>query len=84
MTHELKILPCYYQAVLSGNKTFEVRENADRGFQACDIVLLQEYDDNQGVYTGREMGFSIGYVLPIDYNRVVFSLIKPAYEKVEE
>ena len=86
MEHELKILPQYYCRVADGSKTFEVRKN-DRGFQPGDIVTLREWDgklvshpvhpmdsDHDG-YTGKRLKFKIGYVLPIDAERVVFSLL---------
>lgn len=94
MIHQLKIWPCYYQAVESGDKTFEVRNN-DRAFQKGDTVELLEFDPDkttfhdsgtpqgihdyttQGAYTGSRLTFKIGYVLPIDSERVVFSLLKP-------
>lgn len=91
MNHELKIWPQFYQAVVDGKKTFEVREN-DRGFQAGDTVSLMEFDpkivEKQDGHTGHfykevmgyiyseKLHFTIGYVLPIDDKRVVFSLIK--------
>ena len=37
MTHEIKILEDFAQAILNGDKTFEVREN-DRGYQKGDRV----------------------------------------------
>ena len=46
MTHELKILPQYFEHVLSGNKTFEHRLN-DRGFQTGDNVVLKEYSKEE-------------------------------------
>lgn len=39
VTHELKTLPAYFDAVERGEKTFEVRRD-DRGFQKGDIVRL--------------------------------------------
>lgn len=88
MTHELKIWPQFYQAVSNGTKTFEIRKN-DRGFQKGDTVKLREYDP-EGPYPALSMGytespilrFTIGYVLPIDDERVVFSLLP--WEGVEE
>lgn len=38
MTHELKILQCYADAKVAGDKLFEIRNNADRGFQKGDLV----------------------------------------------
>lgn len=85
MKHELKIWPQYYCRVADGTKTFEVREN-DRGFQPGDEVMLREWDptireeyegDAPRGYTGNNLWFCIGYVLPIDDKRVVFSLLPP-------
>lgn len=50
MTHDLKILPKYFEDVLSGIKTFELREN-DRNFKTEDMLRLREFSD--GEYTGR-------------------------------
>ena len=52
MVHELKILPIYYEAVIGGLKTFEVRKN-DRGYQTNDFLALNEWDGEE--YTGRSM-----------------------------
>lgn len=40
MLHQLKIGEDFAEAVLSGEKTFEVREN-DRGFQKGDIITFE-------------------------------------------
>lgn len=88
MTHELKIWPQYFEAVKDGRKTYEIRKN-DRGFQFGDYVTLAEWDPNERLtpgpqnfisdgakgFTGRKLGFRIGYILPIDAERVVFSLL---------
>ena len=58
MTHHLKILPCYFREVASGNKTFELRKN-DRDFKAGDSLILQEYN---GQYTGHEITCNVPYV----------------------
>ena len=86
MIHELKIWPQYYQAVADGSKTFEVRKN-DRGFQKGDEVVLKEWDPTEmhygtfGYTDSPNLEFKIGYVLPIDAERVVFSLIKKEYNE---
>jgi len=90
MHHRLKIWPQFFTPVNEGLKTFEVREN-DRGFQMGDTVTLSEWNPETEVihdemgsynqtkgYTGNEIKFRIGYVLPIDDKRVVFSLLKYA------
>lgn len=74
-THELKILPEYFNAVIDGSKTFELRNN-DRDFQKGDTLILKEYETlfitvgqygeelkRKGGYTGRTIEKQITYVL---------------------
>lgn len=61
-THKIKIAPSYFAEVLTGRKTFEVRQN-DRNYKNGDIVILQEYDTNRHTYTGREITKQITYIL---------------------
>lgn len=61
MLHQLKILPQYFEAVLSGNKTFEIRKN-DRNFQVGDQIELNEYTAENG-YTGKSTKCDISYVM---------------------
>ena len=42
MTHHLKTLPEYFQAVIDGRKPMEIRYN-DRGFKPGDSVILEEF-----------------------------------------
>jgi hypothetical protein len=67
MRHVLKILPVYYEQVIEGNKTFEVRKN-DRNFQLGDVVELREWaisedDHSDGNFTGRSVTVEITYIL---------------------
>lgn len=59
MVHELKILPGYFDAVKSGAKRFELREN-DRNYKVGDAVIMREWN---GDYTGNEITATITYVL---------------------
>ena len=61
MTHELKILPEYFEAVLSRNKSFEIRRD-DRDFKVGDTLLLKEYDSIFKVFTGRTAKRKITYI----------------------
>lgn len=60
MIHDLKILPEYFEAVLKGVKTFELRKN-DRNFKTEDMLKLREYSN--GEYTGREVLKRVTYIL---------------------
>ena len=40
--HELKVIPPYLDALVSGSKTFEVRKN-DRAYQRGDVLRLREW-----------------------------------------
>jgi hypothetical protein len=72
-THELKTWPVYFERLLSGEKTFEIRKD-DRGFQAGDELVLQEFDPElcQHMvttcgpecpgYSGRGLVFRVGFV----------------------
>ena len=58
--HELKILPEYFEAIVKGEKNFEVRFN-DRNFAKGDILLLREHDGK--CYTGRQITTEVTYLL---------------------
>lgn len=59
MIHELKIKPEYFAAVASGDKTFEIRNNADRNFQVGDTLLLWEWN---GGFTGLTAERTVSYI----------------------
>jgi len=72
MTHRLKILPAFFDAIERGEKKFEIRDNTDRGFQRGDTIELLEYDPRKGLterehYTGNGLLAQITYVS--DYNQ---------------
>jgi len=79
MTHHLKTWPQFYQRIVDGTKTFEVRLN-DQGFQCGDDVILEEYDPTVAIEShrrsGRVISFKIGYVFQLNSKWVVFSLVK--------
>jgi hypothetical protein len=64
MFHELKTWPEYFEAMVTGKKTFEVRKNdRDRGFEVDDNLHLREFDPETETYTGREIIAVISYIL---------------------
>ena len=89
MKHELKIWPQYYDRVLSGEKTFEYRNN-DRGFQKGDKVCLKCFDPEKQEYITDEKDqrsawifAEVGYVLPLQKGQFcVFSLLNVTTEGI--
>jgi len=57
MIHELKTWPEYFEEILTGKKTFEVRKN-DRDYKVGDTLILKEFKligiDDKLNYTGRQ------------------------------
>jgi len=41
--HDLKIYPEYWEDIVTGKKTFEVRKN-DRDYQVGDLLLFRKFD----------------------------------------
>ena len=61
MIHQLKCKSKYFEDVVSGKKTFEVREN-DRDFHLGDYLALNELAAN-GIETGTSALFRVVYML---------------------
>jgi hypothetical protein len=62
MHHDLKIEKAFYIAAVSGDKTFEIRNNRDRGFQKGDTITLKEIG-HLGMETKRTASGLITYVI---------------------
>lgn len=60
--HELKTWPEFFQAILSGQKTFELRRD-DRGFKVGDELWLREWNPTTQEYSGRSTVCRITYML---------------------
>ncbi len=60
--HELKTWLEYFELISTGQKTFEVRRN-DRDFQVGDLLILREWNQYQGIYTGRYVIKVITYIM---------------------
>ena len=58
--HKVKCWPEYFDAVKSGDKTFELRKN-DRNYRAGDVLCLQAWDPDTGLYVGAEYEVLITY-----------------------
>jgi len=76
--HKLKLKQPFFDAVVNGSKTFEVRVN-DRNFMQGDIVIMQEVDENAEFTTPeRFINADIGFVLSghgLQEGHVAFSLL---------
>lgn len=70
--HVLKTVNHYWDAVKSGEKTFEVRLN-DRAFQAGDVLVLRRVDgqgrpdalpeDNSSMFANSDLTYRVTYLL---------------------
>lgn len=60
--HELKTWPDFFQAIVDGKKTAELRFD-DRGFQVYHLLWLREWDQVEERYTGREASAIITHIL---------------------
>lgn len=60
MIHELKLYLDFFEEVISGEKSFEIRKN-DRQFRVGDMLALNEYDGNR--YTGRSCLVYVDYIM---------------------
>jgi hypothetical protein len=62
MLHALKTETGYFDLILDGTKTFEVRRH-DRPFKPEDDICLQEWNPETKTYTGNEWHGKITYML---------------------
>lgn len=62
--HKLKTWPLFFQDILYGVKTFELRKD-NRDFKTGDILFLMEFDPSkdEGSFTGRYLSRLIVYKL---------------------
>ena len=60
--HELKSWPEYFEPVLTGKKTFELRKD-DRHYKVGDILKLREWEPNTAKYSGREIRKRVVYFM---------------------
>jgi uncharacterized protein DUF3850 len=64
-THELKSWPEFFQAILEGRKTHDLRRADDRTFCVNDLMQLREFDPKTERYTGREVMVEITYITSV-------------------
>lgn len=61
-THELKSHPVFFEPILEGRKTFDLRYAEDRNFREGDCLWLREWDPETQDYTGREHTVLVTYI----------------------
>ncbi|TYO65567.1 DUF3850 domain-containing protein [Bradyrhizobium hipponense] len=65
----------FFQAIKAGQKLHDVRE--DEGYQIGDVIVLQEYDNINGRYTGEEQEVEVSYIanrtVPCAFSSAVLS-----------
>jgi hypothetical protein len=61
MLHEKKVWPQYFQKILDGDKTFELRL-ADWDCHESDTLILKEWNPETKDYTGRKLEKTVTYV----------------------
>lgn len=77
--HELKCWKEYYQAIVEGTKSFEIRQN-DRNFQIGDVLWLREWSNETNMYTGRNCRRRVTYIASfLQQSGVVVMAIVPHY-----
>ena len=59
---ELKSWPNFFNKIITGQKTHELRRSDDREFLIGDQLLLKEFDPKNQTYTGREAVVEITYI----------------------
>jgi len=65
--HVLKIELSFFEPILDGRKTFELRKN-DRDYKVNDTLVLCEYSITKNHFTGRSVKATVTYVLPGGFN----------------
>jgi hypothetical protein len=60
--HDLKIWPEFFDQLMSGQKTFELR-NDDRGYAVGDVLRLREWILEGHFYSGREARRQVTHLL---------------------
>ncbi|WP_440710673.1 DUF3850 domain-containing protein [Herbiconiux sp. YIM B11900] len=64
--HELKSWPEFFQALVAGVRSHELRQN-DRNFVVGDLLQLREYDPVTSRYTGAECVFEVRSITSAEF-----------------
>ena len=61
-THTVKSWSYLFQAAKAGLKTHDVRDMTDRDYKVDDHMIMQEFDNTTGEYTGDSIEVEITYI----------------------
>jgi len=61
-THTVKSWSYLFQAIKLGMKKHDIRDTRDRNYNIGDTIILREFDQTKGMYTGDELTCSITYI----------------------
>ncbi|WP_425962671.1 DUF3850 domain-containing protein [Rhizobium nepotum] len=62
-THTLKSWPQFFNPILAGTRTSDMRLKTDRDFAIGDHMVLEEFDPFGGGYTGRKATVEITHII---------------------
>lgn len=60
--HKVKSWTYLFKAAVAGVKTHDIRDLTERDYKVGDTLILQEFDQTIGKYTGNEQAFEITYI----------------------
>lgn len=66
-----KVWPKYFEKIIQGKKTFELRLN-DFEVKEDDMLVLEEYNPESKKYTGRKIEKRVGYVIKFKADELPF------------
>ena len=66
IVHYLKCWPQFFDPILEGKKNHDLRRSDDRDFRVGDLIVLREFDEIRGSFTGRQQKVEITYITSAD------------------
>lgn len=60
--HYVKSWSHFFEAIRVGDKLHDLRDTFDRNYQVGDRLVLEEFDNIQGLYTGRKQTVVVTYI----------------------
>lgn len=65
-THVVKSWRQFFRAIVNGTKKHDLRDMADRNYKVGDTIILREYDQFEGRYTGMCQRVKITFITSED------------------